>query len=884
MTKTRYAIGSVLLSVLIVSSLSFAQVGTMETGEITSTALGGETKTSLVYLPPSYTTSEKEYPSFYALHGFSLDYRGLQGMRRTLDRMIQDGEIGEMIAVFPDGDNSWYLDEYEPYIVSELVDLIDAQYRTISDRDSRGVTGHSMGGFGAMHLALKFPEVFSVAVPQAGSYNLQEIDLYLDQPVRLNGIKIVHGAVDGTVPVGGARALDEKLTEEGIDHEYVEHVGGHRVFMDEESLSFLSDHLHPVHEIARLRDGTSAMTTPDAIVVGDPTLLEVEVMLDIPSEINGALLGILLDLSPLGISSQLPLEHSGDGQYTLSHTITPSRSGRHTLPLVMETGFEWDIEGTRYLLATVELAVHLASDVYYVYQDRMESGWATKVSFGELDLEASEVVHEGSSAQAVTLKSGGNVQYTFADTEGFSIFGYTSLGFWINPGTSSMEKAFVALTTPERSWAVKLGEDLGITLTPDVWQKVTIPLEEFGLTDTYLKEIRFQALTGTFYLDDLRLEVAEYRVSEAVATPGSVKPDGQMSAMLTVQTTPNVLEPGDPPTVTVDLTPIGGAPDAVMVDNGSGGDHIAGDGIYTLRTTVESEVRNGRKDLVITSTDRHLREIRTHLEVGVLPVDDVYLYRDDVEEGWTLSLYKAESNPEPTDDVQRGSHTQAITLETGGRVEYIVENPEGLPTFGYIALEFWINPGSSSVEELKIIASRHAGTITRSSILFLEEELGLSFEPETWQPVWIPLEALELTDANLERILLAGDVTGTFYIDNLRFVPEAVPVPAGPTAVAVSEVGVVPTGYALSQNHPNPFNPETTIRYALAEAGEVRLSLYNVSGQLIRTLVDGERAVGSYSVRWDGKDDAGRDVASGVYVGRMEVGGFRTVRKMVLVR
>jgi len=88
----------------------------------------------------------------------------------------------------------------------------------------------------------------------------------------------------------------------------------------------------------------------------------------------------------------------------------------------------------------------------------------------------------------------------------------------------------------------------------------------------------------------------------------------------------------------------------------------------------------------------------------------------------------------------------------------------------------------------------------------------------------------------------------------------------------------------LSQNHPNPFNPETTIRYDLAEAGAVRLSLYNVSGQLIRTLVDGERAAGSYSVTWDGRNDAGRDVASGIYLSRMEVGGFSAVRKLVLVR
>ena len=68
------------------------------------------------------------------------------------------------------------------------------------------------------------------------------------------------------------------------------------------------------------------------------------------------------------------------------------------------------------------------------------------------------------------------------------------------------------------------------------------------------------------------------------------------------------------------------------------------------------------------------------------------------------------------------------------------------------------------------------------------------------------------------------------------------------------------------------------------ESRSIRLSLYNVSGQRIRTLVDGERPAGSYSVTWDGRDDAGRDAGSGVYLCRMEVGDYCAVRKLALVR
>ena len=93
-----------------------------------------------------------------------------------------------------------------------------------------------------------------------------------------------------------------------------------------------------------------------------------------------------------------------------------------------------------------------------------------------------------------------------------------------------------------------------------------------------------------------------------------------------------------------------------------------------------------------------------------------------------------------------------------------------------------------------------------------------------------------------------------------------------------------PGAYRLAQNCPNPFNPETVIRYDLPKAGAVRLSIYALTGQVVRTLVDGERPVGRYSVAWDGRDNAGRDVASGVYLYRMDAGDFRGVRKLVLVR
>jgi hypothetical protein len=89
---------------------------------------------------------------------------------------------------------------------------------------------------------------------------------------------------------------------------------------------------------------------------------------------------------------------------------------------------------------------------------------------------------------------------------------------------------------------------------------------------------------------------------------------------------------------------------------------------------------------------------------------------------------------------------------------------------------------------------------------------------------------------------------------------------------------------ALSGNYPNPFNPETTIRYSTAHNGPVKLEIYNVKGQLVRTLVDEFKESGHHSAVFDGRDSQGRPVASGVYFYRMKAGDFNNVRKMILMK
>ena len=149
-------------------------------------------------MPPSYETSDKRYPVVYVLHWYTGHAVSLVGpVKRAYDAAVIDGDVQEMIFAFPDAHNklgcggymsSTTIGDYETYIAQEFVDHIDATYRTLPDRASRGITGCSAGGDGSLHLALTYPGVFSVAAPMSGTYDWSQ-DPYLE-----HGRQPGHGA------------------------------------------------------------------------------------------------------------------------------------------------------------------------------------------------------------------------------------------------------------------------------------------------------------------------------------------------------------------------------------------------------------------------------------------------------------------------------------------------------------------------------------------------------------------------------------------------------------------------------------------------------------------------------------------------------------------
>jgi len=90
--------------------------------------------------------------------------------------------------------------------------------------------------------------------------------------------------------------------------------------------------------------------------------------------------------------------------------------------------------------------------------------------------------------------------------------------------------------------------------------------------------------------------------------------------------------------------------------------------------------------------------------------------------------------------------------------------------------------------------------------------------------------------------------------------------------------------YALNPNYPNPFNPQTTIAYQLPQAGQVKIAVYNLLGQQIRTLVMEYQPAGRYQVQWDARNEQGKLVANGVYLYQMQVNDFVTTKKLILMK
>lgn len=228
----------------------------------------------------------------------------------------------------------------------------------------------------------------------------------------------------------------------------------------------------------------------------------------------------------------------------------------------------------------------------------------------------------------------------------------------------------------------------------------------------------------------------------------------------------------------------------------------------------------------------------------------------DVDDDGDVDVYLARSGPNALlrNDQSLGRHWLAVDLRGSGA-------PGGSNRFGVGARVRVVSPdGQSRVREVSASPGRWGGAPLR-----LHFGLGDQARVDTLEVRWpsgaITRSAIPFTADRLVTAHESGLISGIWDA------PEAPPRPV------------------LHQNRPNPFNPVTFIRYELAAPAQVRLAIHDATGRRVRTLVNGrDQLSGRHEAIWDGRDDAGRPCASGVYLYRLEAGAFAESGKMALLR
>ncbi len=324
------------------------------------------------------------------------------------------------------------------------------------------------------------------------------------------------------------------------------------------------------------------------------------------------------------------------------------------------------------------------------------------------------------------------------------------------------------------------------------------------------------------------------------------------------------LDTTQPLRVVADLSALGGPTDLPL--------ERIDDRTYRLQTELLIGPDNGRKkiSILLEQAGESNKLIRS---LVVLPQEDLLIFSDELL--WDQGvLFSAELDPTHADTVFAGQRALRIAAR-GFTIEWLPAKP--VDPAGYAALRLAVHPGGTTGDFRPSFSIVINGQTDQA--LSLIERIDLA--DKQWQIVEVPLEELK-TNGPIESLRLVGSLRGTFYLDDVRLV--AARVPDGPTAVREEPQSATPSTFALAANYPNPFNASTTLNYRLDAAGPVRLEIYSLNGQKVKTLVDEAQQAGVYQVEWNGKDRSGRPVATGVYLARLEGNGTAQVRKMLLLK
>lgn len=245
---------SFLIIFILFSSLQLL-AGKVDTVSVYSNSMHKNIK-AVVIKPDTYKKSKNNFPVVYLLHGYDGWY---SNWIIRVPQLVNYADQFQMLIVCPDGaKSSWYFDSpvdtayrYETYVADEVVSFIDKNYRTIADKNHRAITGLSMGGHGALFLALRHASVFGAAGSMSGGVDLKESKNQFEISKRIGDtiiqaknwhdltiinlienytttpVKIIFDCGDRDIFIDGNRRLHRKMQVLKIPHEYIERPGEH---------------------------------------------------------------------------------------------------------------------------------------------------------------------------------------------------------------------------------------------------------------------------------------------------------------------------------------------------------------------------------------------------------------------------------------------------------------------------------------------------------------------------------------------------------------------------------------------------------------------------------------------------------------------------------
>ena len=928
--KRRYCIFSfvIFLAIGILLPLtSFAQDGKLEWSQITSPSLEGNLigdsakRSFAIYLPPSYETSEKRYPVIYLLPGYGGSPAGYTNIKPTIDSMIKNGNIGEMMVVFVDGSNrfggSFYrssetIGDYEGYITKDLVNHIDSNYRTIAHRDSRGITGHSMGGYGCMHLALIYPNVFSAVVAQGG--------LYKNDSDYIRNLEM-------------ATAADTKDWGEF-----------NQLFWMTQAAYALTAALAPnpnnppfyLDKAFKMVDGKAQVVPEvwDSFIKNDIVDSELSRYLEQPVRLNGIMFahgssdGIVpvsqaqaLDkaMTELGIEHVYD-EHGGGHEFTASKSLQFLSDHLSFSPPKQVSDITFTDVTAEAGVGNKEIAAGLAVGDY----DR-DGFLDIYLCNGGLSAKQTSILYHNNgngTFSDVTQKSGvlrepdTSLAAAFFDydNDGWCELYVTNFGEWAPASDSFFHSNGDG--TFESLDVVKV-----TGIQPEVYSSIPTVFDynNDGLLDIYASYGTFHSNKllrnngdGTFtnVAQESKVANLDDNVSSAM---GDYDNDGDMDLYVTewawgrnvlyINDGQGVFKNVPMPSVTSNVA------NCLDYDN---------DGDFDIFVSA----RQGRHMLYRNRGDATFDDVAEEAGIKRWVSNMCGATFGDYDNdghidffmagwggnfgGWTMPRFESKIYHNNGD----GTFTD-VTDELG--LKYVDTGLSGFLDFdndGHLDLyvtrrqdsnillrnegneNHWIHINTIGVKsnrdgigaKVKVVAGelsmlRMIEADARGQGLRVHFGLGKNPKVELIRIEWPSGQVDELRDVDADQFITVEEGVG--IISDVT------------TSVQPQSKSFITWGKAkqdrLMQNYPNPFNPETWIPYQLGKATDVVIEIHTASGQLVRSLNFGHKSAGSYINRdkaayWDGKNESGELVSSGTYFYTIEAGDFTATRKMVIAK